>query len=445
MSRRRNKNSLRNDGFAEAFLANGARQYTLNNSFFNEGQLLDHSTLQKLWRNKLAQNISSLPAEEALKNGYYIEGDEEDNKILQYLDVLGTDAKLKEAMVWARHFGRSCILMLIDDGGSVEDPVNYERAELKGLEVYDKQCILEDFSGYLLNDDPNDINFSKPEWYQITPPLTGKTLYVHHSRLLLFDGELLPTYDRIAIGGGGMSVLDGIVKAIYRCDTAQSTGLNALERLSTSLLKFEGLGNMLSTPNGTTEVQKRLNLVDWAKNILNTIAIDGKDEYQVFNIPLTGVPNLLDSFGLYVAALARIPFTKLFGRSPSGLNSTGDGDMENYYSDVRGKEQQGRLKPQLEKLIKTVQLCKYGPTGGKELEDWTIKFNPLWIPTDKEVAETEKLKSDKNKADIEAICMAVDRQLLDETEAREYLKNNFKYPIKKTSLDLIDGDEDDNE
>lgn len=445
MSRKRNRSNVRNDGFAEAFLGNGARQYTLNNSFFNEGPLLDYSILQKLWRNKLAQNISSLPAEEALKNGYYIEGDEEENKILQHLDTLGTDAKLKEALTWARHFGRSCILMLIDDGRSVEEPVNFERASLRGLEVYDKQCIVEDFSGYLINDDPSDLNFSRPEWYQITPPLSGRTLFVHHSRLLLFDGELLPVYDRVAIGGGGMSVLDGIVKAIYRCDTAQSTGLNALERLSTSLLKFEGLGNMLATANGTTEVQKRLNLVDWAKNILNTIAIDGKDEYQVFNIPLTGVPNLLDSFGLYVAALARIPFTKLFGRSPSGLNSTGDGDMENYYSDVRGKEQQGRLKPQLEKLIKTVQLCKYGPTGGKELEDWTIKFNPLWIPTDKEVAETEKLKSDKNKADIEAICMAVDKQLLDETEAREYLKNNFKYPIKKTSLDLIDGDEDDNE
>ena len=58
----------------------------------------------------------------------------------------------------------------------------------------------------------------------------------------------------------------------------------------------------------------------------------------------------------------RYSFTVLFGRAPAGLNSTGRGDLENYYNDVVGKVQRRQLKPQLEKLIKTVQLCKDGPT-----------------------------------------------------------------------------------
>ena len=147
--------------------------------------------------------------------------------------------------------------------------------------------------------------------------------------------------------GAGLSCLDGVIKAINRCETAQATGLNALERLSTALIKFENLAAMLQSNEGTELVQKRLDIIDLARNILNTIAIGNNDDYQVFNIPLTGIPDLLDSFGLYICGLTGIPFTVLFGRSPAGLNSTGAGDLENYYNMVAGIQRR-QLKPQLE-------------------------------------------------------------------------------------------------
>lgn len=446
MSRRKgNSNSaVHTDGYYNAFVAHGLKQYQKHNSFPDEGAL-DYYSLQTLWGNRLAQRVSSLPAEAAVKNGFKIEGDE-DNLIIQHLDTIGAEEKLIEALTWARHFGRSCIFMIMDDGGEEMDPVNWDRLQnIKSLEVYDKQCIIEDFSGYLINDDPSDTQFGKPEWYQITPPLSGRTLYIHHSRLLIFDGDFLPTHERIARGGGGMSCLEGIVKAIRRSDTAHSTALNALERVSISLTKLKNLGEILSTTGGDEKIQKRLDLLDMAKNILNTMALSTDDEYQVFNVPMTGIPELLDSFGQYVSALSGIPFTVLFGRAPAGLNSTGDGDLENYYNDVCGKVQRKMLKPKLEQLIKTVQYCKQGPTKGKELESWNIKFNPLWVPTEKEVAETEKLLAEKDEIIMKTLALAVDKQMLDPSEGRNYLRENLKYPIGKTSLDLSDGDNDDPE
>ena len=95
----------RTDGFFNTFISRGARQYTRDNSFFLE-EPLTYQFLEGIWSNRLAQRISSLPAEAALKNGYKIEGDK-DNLIIQYLDERLAESILAEALTWARHFGRS--------------------------------------------------------------------------------------------------------------------------------------------------------------------------------------------------------------------------------------------------------------------------------------------------------------------------------------------------
>lgn len=439
--KRRNKKVTNNDGFIDAMIMPGMRQYMKNNDFYYSGVTLTDQQLQHLWKNALARRISSLPAEAALKNGFEVEGDKEE-VILPALEKISATDKLIEGLTWGRHYGRSCIFMIADDGGTEEDPINYNRLRsIRALQVYDGSCITEDASGYFINDDPRDPNFGQTEWYQVTPPKSGNLLYIHHSRLLVFDGEMLPEYERINRNGAGLSCLDGIIKAINRCETAQATGLNALERLSTSLIKFENLAMLLQSDEGTAAVQRRMEIIDLARNILNSIALGSGDDYQVYNIPMTGIPALLDSFGQYICGLTGIPFTVLFGRSPAGLNSTGAGDLENYYNMVAGVQRR-QLKPQIEKLVRTLMHCSEGPTGGKEIEDWNIKFNPLWVPTQKEQSETEKLQAEKQRIEVETIALLKNAQLMDDSEARKYLKENTDYPISKSPLNLEDIDPD---
>ena len=173
--KRRNKSTVRNDGFKQdgfidAFIKSGIRQYMKNNDFYGSSVPLSDMQLQRLWKNALARRISSLPAEAALKNGFEVDGDKEE-VVIPALEKIGATDKLIEALTWARHYGRSCIFMITDDGGTEEDPINYQRLRsIKKLQGYDGSCIQDDLSGMLINDDPLDPNFGNTEWYQITPP-----------------------------------------------------------------------------------------------------------------------------------------------------------------------------------------------------------------------------------------------------------------------------------
>ena len=59
----------------------------------------------------------------------------------------------------------------------------------------------------------------------------------------------------------------------------------------------------------------------------------------------TGLPDVYDRVMMDVAGAAKTPVTKLFGRSPAGMNATGESDMNNYYDYIDGlrENQLGQL------------------------------------------------------------------------------------------------------
>lgn len=430
--------AMRHDGYLNAFISRGIKQYRANNSFFSMAPL-NFQQLNELWYNPLARKIAQLPAEAALKKGFVIDGDK-DKAISKALEEMSAQTTLIDAMIWGRHYGRSCVFMLLEDGRLEDEPVDYVNLRrIKGMMVLDAQSIQEDFSGYLLNDDISDPNYGKPEWYTIIPPRSGLNLYVHHSRLLMFDGDPVPEYMRIQRGGVGLSCIEGAVKSLLRLDTGHSTALNVLERISTALIKFNNLAEVLSTEQGDELVQKRLELIDLARNVINCIALSKDDEFQVFNVPVSGIDALLESFAQFLAAETNIPYSLLFGRKQGGLNTSGESDLENYYGYVAGIQARVLL-PQLKKLIDTLMCCSEGPTRGKKL-DYSIRFNALWEPTQKEQVETAKIQAEKDKTIVDTVTSLLDRQLIGQEEARQYLAKRLNLHIND-ALSLLDDDDD---
>src|SRR4029077_19739346 len=90
---------------------------------------------------------------------------------------------------------------------------------------------------------------------------------------------------------------------------------------------------------------------------------------------------------------AEMPVTLLYGRSPAGMNATGESDIRGWYDSV-SDAQHDTLKPRLTRLITLLFLAKDGPTQGRVPDRWCLEFNPLWQPTDKELADTKKIKAD---------------------------------------------------
>ena len=102
--------------------------------------------------------------------------------------------------------------------------------------------------------------------------------------------------------------------------------------------------------------------------------------------------------------------TKLFGRSPAGMNATGESDLKNYY-DYVDSQREAKLRPALQKLLPVLCMSAWGFVP----DDLDFTFPPLWTPTAKEVADIAKTKS-------EAIVAGFQAGLYDKPTAMKELK-----------------------
>jgi phage-related protein (TIGR01555 family) len=112
-----------------------------------------------------------------------------------------------------------------------------------------------------------------------------------------------------------------------------------------------------------------------------------------------------------VAGAARIPVTKLFGRSPAGMNSTGESDMNNYYDYIDGLRET-MFRPVLEKLLPIMAVSCWGHVP----DDLEIAFPPMRTPDANEIAEITA----KNTS---AIIAAYQNDLIDRATAMQELQN----------------------
>lgn len=435
----RKRDTIRADsGFKDAFIARKLSNYE---TLMNERKLSDQQ-LALMYRNLIVRRIVTLVVDDAIKNFIEIEGDQ-DECIVQELEELFIPEKLTEALYWDRLFGMSVALILADDGQELDQPINLKRLRrVSGVEVFDKRSVMEDSASLYYDTDVRDANFGKAEYYTITPP-NGNLFKVHRSRLLIFDGETLPKLERIANNGAGLSCLDGIPAAINRVKTSMDKTIDIMDKVSTSLLKLQGLSNVLQTEEGTKAVIKRLDLIDYSRRLNGSVAIDKDDEYAVFNIPLGGLTDIIQEMEQYVCAVTGYPFTKLFGRSPAGMNATGQSDMQIYYDKVKSYQKR-KLRPALEYLVKLIQLSSEGPTQGKELEKWSIKFKALEQLNDLEQANVDKTQAEVRAAVVKLVLDLVDNQMLDATQGRKYLAERGDIPVSETELDLDDETEENN-
>lgn len=343
-------------------------------------RLLQYTELEGLYEGDgFARRIVDLPAEEMVRAGYDIEGVEDDGDVRAELENIGTMEKLCDAMRWASLYGGSIVVMLINDGGTLEDPLVVERAKsLEQLRVYDRWQVTH-YQKYL---DPNDMRFGKTEIYMVSP-IQGTPYLVHESRCLVFDGVPVPDRIRERNDGWGASKLQQCYDQLTRFGMSHVWANALLERAQQAVHGIPELTNLLRAPGGEALVRKRVDLVDMTRSINNTIVIDAAESYDLKSTPLTGVADIVDRLGLALSAVTGVPESLLFGRQQKGLGTNGQGDLENWYAKI-GQEQNTVLLPALDKLV-TVQLY----VMGKYVDDYLIKFNPLSVPSRKDTAETD--------------------------------------------------------
>ena len=433
--RSRRKERMRQDGYLNAMFGQGYR-FTDPFSHYRQGVdfVSDQQCTHMYTYNGIAKSIIDIPADESMRNGFEIEieGMDDDviNRQVQSLcEDLDVQYKFSEALAWADLYGGSIIVVMADDGRMLDEPLNYDSLRrIEKLKVFDKTNIV----GSKQYQDASAPQYMDVEQYYINT-FGSNPMWVHESRVLRFDGGRLPLYQRNLRLGWGAKRYESIKDELERYCNGHEYALQALTRLSQDVVKLDGLTNILSMEGGDVAVQKRMQMIDMVRSMMNSIAIDGEDEYDRKGLSLSGIKELLEQFEIAICGITGIPATKLFGRSPAGMNSTGKADLENYYNMIENI-QKNKVKPNLVRLIEMLDACR---EYNLNLPDtWHIEFEPLWSMSKAEKADIEKVKADAQRQKADAITSLINAQVLDSTEARMTLAEEKDY-IMDRSLDAV--------
>lgn len=432
------QDQFRQDGYTNLLNKYGTMQdNSMGYSYSQEPVITDLELIRLYEGNGLFTKIIDRPSEEAVKHGFDIDYGDED--IAEYvddrLDELEFEDKFATAQKWARLYGGSIIVMLCDDGGGLEEPLDWNKVTtIEELRVFERAIVQADYTSlynFHFFDTMNGKKpFGQPEYYHVYSMYGYFT--VHYSRCLIFRNGRLPEHTTNALYRyWGMPEYVKINRALRECITSHEDGVKLLERSVQAIYKMKNLAQLLSTDAGEDKVLQRLQVIDMARGILNSIAIDTDGEdYDFKTLPMSGVKDVIDSTCNMLSAVTNIPQTILFGRSPAGMNSTGENDLENYYNMVENIQKQN-----MKKNARTVidLILKQGMIEGKipEVPKYKMKFAALWSTSESEQADISQKKAQTEQTKAQTAQVYIDSGVLDPSEVRKSLANEGDFDIEE--------------
>lgn len=438
---------LRFDGYFNLLNKYGTQKDTTENyQYATEPPVADEMLSSIYEGNGLFARIIDAPAEEAMKAGFELDGIKDTNLIEFYeaaLDDLDWEETCITAIKWARLFGGSIAVMLVNDGNGIDEPLDWKNIHsIDGIRVYDRSVVQPDYNS-MFSYNPEDPFRARgnmigvPEFYNINSKYGSFT--VHESRCLVFKNGVLPENCSNSIYEmWGMPEYIRIKRAMRDCELAHGNGPKMLERAIQAVYKVRNLSELLQTDAGEDIVVKRLQTIDLARGLLNSIAIDSEgEEYDFKTFTFTGVSEIIDTTCNQLSALTSIPQTILFGRSPAGMNSTGESDMENWYSFV-GRIQKRMIGRNLRYLLSVI--FQAGVMTGEidEIPPISPKFRPLWSLSELEEAQLEQTKAATQQTKAATAQIYVGMQALDPSEVRKGLSDKGELDIETLLDDYTD-------
>jgi hypothetical protein len=390
---------LKEDGWQNLMTGAGraATHKAENSEFYLSSQLTDEE-LSDLYRGEgIAKKIVDIPAKDMTRAGFSIDGDP-NNQVSKYLNRIGLKQALKDALRWSRLYGGAIIVMGIDDGQKGDGvkqlltPLKEENIQKIGFfRVYDKRQVNWDSTD--IDDDASSPNFGKPKIYTITPltEATTKTpeYKVHYSRVLRFVGEDLPQQESLNKRGWGDSVLQSVYTRVRGFAGALISTEAILDEFIIGILTINNLQDLIAAGQETL-ITKRLQQIDMAKHILNTMLVDKEEEFTRISATVNGIKDILEFLKDCLSAVSGIPQVKLFGEQAKGIGSQASGNIRMYYDDISDQQQED-LKPQLERIVSLLSKSTDFKSIFNLPDTWQLKFNSLWQMSETDIATSRHL------------------------------------------------------
>jgi len=354
------------------------------------------------------------------------------DKIREEEERINLHDKIQNALKLSRIYGGSIVLLIVRDD-NLEEPLvleSVEKGDFRGIQVFDNfHCV----ALGEMDTDPLSDNFGRPLFYQMYSynvnlnnfsPIVGAR--IHYSRVIRFTGSFLPQSMMMRNNYWGQSILEILYASILRYDTALKVSEIMLHEATVDVVKSPNVSQMYSAgglkifKNTYLRFQKALT----DKSVIRTLLLGTDEEYQkITNNGFSGVRDILDHYEKNICAQSDIPAVRLFGESPKGLHSSGDGEIRNYYDMIQSK----RIR-ELESKYKILYKIIIRNLTSKDTP-FSLNFPPLWQPSDLEQAQMEKTRMDTDIGYLNANALSTQ-------DIQDRLKKNETYVITQSSVVL---------
>lgn len=354
----------------------------------------NYALLNSLYRdNWIVQNVVSIIPDDMCRKWFTLLGTAGPEK-LRRLERAQADTALRESvnegLRWGRLYGGAAgLIMLRGQEEMLDQPLDLETilpGTFQGLYVLDRWCGIAP-GQRLVYDGRGRMT---PEYYAITGENGIPAARVHHSRIVRFLGRELPYLERIAAQYWGESEVEALYQDVVKHNNVAANMAALTFRANVDTMEVQNLDQLFSLSSG--EMQRRFWNTMQAQSVVQsnfgTRLVNKGDQIKNTQYTFTGLREVHEAMCLDLSGASRIPMTKLFGRSPAGMNATGESDLKNYY-DYVDTLREGTLRPILQQLLPVLAMSVWGEVP----EGLEISFPPLWTPTAKELAEIAEKKS----------------------------------------------------
>jgi len=320
---------------------------------------------------------------------------EEINDRCEHLNVRDALAK---SWKWGRAYGGAACHIVTD----TIDPAS-------PLQVGEKVIGLRDLSRWDLRVLTTDVefDFGSPNWghpriYYLNVQMGSqyKGYPIHWTRMLRFDGQLVPRRTYIRNNYWHDSILNRLYNAIRNYEISNDAAAACLQDFNVDVFKMKNLANLVASGHEHI-IKDRIEIMQYAKSVINGMLIDSDEEdYENKGRNMTGVAELLVHQANRLVAETDIPHTKLLGESPDGSNATGNSTSQQWYNFI-ATEQENYLRPKLKRLIQILF---------PDIPDLGFKFKSLRVLDDNEksdlrlkTAQTDQIYHDMGALDATEI------------------------------------------
>lgn len=373
------------DGLGIAFASLERFQpYGIGGNFLH-GAFTHQLALAAFMASGMLKKVIRIPAEDRVREWRDWQAEKDQiAEIEREEERLGLQAKVLEAEN-LRGVGGGALVIIT--AGQHDQPLTPEAIGEKGIVAINVVSRWQ-ISGKDWIKDLASPNYGQPAMWEMETD-QGRRSPIHPSRVICFRGARLPVGTAISDENAfwGDSRLMSVFTEVTRSDEVQ--GWFAALVKKAKLLRF-GVANLENYDQDA--LNKRVALIAQGENSLNATLYrkgnntdDPGEEIGDYQVSWNGIPAMMDAFDQRVAAVSDIPFTRLMGRSPAGMNATGKSDNDNWNKAVVSG-QKLETRPCLLQLDPFL-LASAGIAGPDGI--WW-KFAPLDTPTEQEVATTFK-------------------------------------------------------